>query len=263
MEFWAATICLYLSLFLITTVIVSFVGIDLCIPISIVVLLVYGMVIFSVFCISWLLSPLFGGMFFIFSDLAILAFSIPLFNFDWFDFDDQEAILMVYIISTSSLFVDIAFKVMEFISIPAVPSVPSFSVVKKLAMHASKHIHHVVGKAHTLPMYELFFIFVWKFIELTVAGYILGTIVAMIFNAFSMQDRYEGGSASRTLTGTSYNFGKSGSYLGFSNTTFTIPGDPGTYIGPGSPISLELFTSIRFWVMVIVYIVGFTHMNSF
>ena len=62
--------------------------------------------------------------------------------------------IVYFHISTSSLFVDIAFKVMEFISIPAIPSVPSFSVVKKLAMHASKHIHHVVVKAHTLPMYE-------------------------------------------------------------------------------------------------------------
>ena len=261
MEFWAATICLYLSLFLITYIILCWLEIDLRLPASIGVFLAYGTVIFALFCISWLLTPLFGGMFFIFSDLVLLTFPIPYFLCDWFN--DEETFLLVGVISTGSLFVDIAFKVKEFISIPAIPSVPSFSVVKKLAMHTSKHIHHVVVKAHTLSVYELFFIFVWKFIELTVAGYILGTIVAMIFNAFSMQDRYEGGSASRTITGTSYNFGKSGSYLGFSNTTFTIPGDRGTYIGPGSPISLELFTSIRFWVMVIVYIVGFTHMNSF
>ncbi len=255
MEFWAATICLYLSLFLITTVIVSFVGIDLCIPISIVVLLVYGMVIFSVFCISWLLSPLFGGMFFIFSDLAILAFSIPLFNFDWFD--DEETLVLVWIISTISLFVDIAFKVMEFIYIPAIPA------VKKLVMHTSKHIHHVVVKAHTMPVYELFFIFVWKFIELTIAGYIIGTLVAFIIDIISLQDRYEGGTPSRTITATFSNFEKSGAYSGFSNASFNIPGDRGNYIGPGSPISVETFCSIRFWVMIIVYILGFKYRNSF
>ena len=84
-----------------------------------------------------------------------------------------------------------------------------------------------------------------------------------MFNIVSMQDQYEGGKADKIITATSYLFGKSGSYEGFSNTTFTIPGDRGTYIGPGSPISIEAFASIRLWVMVIVYIVGFTHMNSF
>ncbi|MGC8540242.1 MAG: hypothetical protein ACP5QA_06380 [Phycisphaerae bacterium] len=101
--------------------------------------------------------------------------------------------------------------------------------------------------------------FICNFVKLTEYGFITSLIVTFLALMASMADRYEGGSGPTTITGTTYNFNKNGSYNGFQTTSFNIPGNRGTYVGPGNPLTGGGLIAVFSWTMLIFYIVGFIY----